>query len=110
MQPGQIDSSLQSIQKKIVAKQFDRALNDLGELREAAPDNADALYMTAVCHRYLSDYDRALESLSQLKAMVPEHGRAHQEEGHTFRTMGHADEALRAYSRACRFNPALIAS
>jgi tetratricopeptide (TPR) repeat protein len=101
---------LQSIQKKIVAKQFGQALNDLGELREAAPDNTEALYMSAVCHRYLSNYDQALESLSQLKAMVPEHGRAHQEEGHTYRRMGNADEALRAYSRACRFNPALVAS
>ena len=110
MQPGQIDSSLLSIQKKIVAKQFDQALHDLGELREAVPDNTEALYMSAVCHRYLSDYDQALESLSRLKAMVPEHGRAHQEEGHTYRTMGQADKALRAYARACRFNPALVAS
>ena len=102
MQPGQIDLSLQSIQKKIVDKQFDQALNDLREFREAAPDNTEALYMSAVCHRYLSDYDQALASLSQLKAMVPEHGRAHQEEGHTYRAMGHADDALRAYSRACR--------
>lgn len=110
MQPGQIDTSLQSIQTKIVDQQFDEALNDLAELRVAAPENAEALYMSAVCCRYRREFDRALEFLSRLKALVPEHGRAHQEEGHTYRTMGRLDDALLAYSRACRFNPALLAS
>ena len=110
MQPGQIDSSLQSIQKQIVAKQFDEALNSLAELRKASPENAEAIYMSAVCHRYQDEFEQALQYLSQLKALVPEHGRGHQEEGHTYRTMGRLDEALLAYSRACRFNPALVAS
>ncbi len=66
--------------------------------------------MSAVCRRYKTDFDTALRILARLKAVAPEHGRAHQEEGHTFRDMGQADNALRAYSRACRFNPALEAS
>ena len=110
MQPGQIEKNLQSIQSKIVGQQFDEALNDLADLREAAPENTEALYMSAVCHRYRRDFDRALEVLSRLKSLVPEHGRAHQEEGHTYRTLGRLDDALLAYSRACRFNPALLAS
>ena len=41
---------------------------------------------------------------------MPEFGRAYQEEGHAWRDMGRPEEALKAYSRACRHNPALEAS
>ena len=110
MQPEQIDAELQSIQQKIVEKRFDEALNDIDALGTAVPENSEALYMSAVCHRYKNDFDKALETLAKLKARVPDHGRAHQEEGHTYRALGRPDEALQAYARACRFNPALVAS
>ena len=66
--------------------------------------------MRAVCHRYLREFDAALATLARLKALTPENGRAHQEEGHVYRDSGRYDAALRAYARACRFNPALVAS
>ena len=94
----------------MVAKRFDDALTDLAGVLEADPENAEALYMSAVCRRYTSEFEPALELLARLKAVAPEHGRAHQEEGHTYRDMGRIDDALYAYSRACRHNPALEAS
>jgi tetratricopeptide (TPR) repeat protein len=99
-----------SIQNKIVAKRFDDALNELTVVLDADPDNMDALYMSAVCHRYNSNFDTALELLERLKTLAPENGRAHQEEGHAYRDMGKPDLALAAYARACRYNPALVAS
>ena len=101
---------LGSIRDKVVAKRFDDALADLAQVLEANPDNADALYMSAVCRRYTRNFDAALQLIEQLKAILPEHGRAHQEEGHTYRDMGRSEDALQAYARACRFNPALVAS
>ncbi len=101
---------LGSIRDKVVAKRFDDALADLAQVLEANPDNADALYMSAVCRRYTRNFDAALQLIEQLKAISPEHGRAHQEEGHTYRDMGRSEDALQAYARACRFNPALVAS
>ncbi len=101
---------LGSIQEKIVAQQFDEALADLADVLQAEPDHPDALYMSAVCRRYTRDFDTALQLIGQLKEISPENGRAHQEEGHTYRDMGQPDEALLAYARACRFNPALVAS
>jgi len=98
------------IQQKIVAKRFADALADLDEVLQTEPDNPDALYMSAVCRRYSGDFDAALRYIERLKEIWPEHGRAHQEEGHTYRDMGRQDDALLAYGRACRFNPALIAS
>jgi len=110
VQAGRTSADLGSIQGKVVAKRFDDALTDLAGVLEADPENIEALYMSAVCRRYKTDFQPALELLAQLKVVAPEHGRAHQEEGHTFRDMGQADDALLAYSRACRFNPALEAS
>ena len=101
---------LSSVQKKIVAKRFDEALRSLEPILETAPENAEALYMNAVCHRYQGDCQAALDVLGRLKSLNPEHGRAYQEEGHNYRDLGRADAALLAYSRACRFNPALEAS
>ena len=101
---------LRSIQEKVVAKRFDEAMSDLAHVLATDPDNADALYMSAVCRRYTAEFQSALEFLAQLKTVSPENGRAHQEEGHTFRDMGRPDDALLAYSRACRLNPALEAS
>ena len=99
-----------SIQDKIVARQFDAALRELATALDTHPDNMDALYMSAVCHRYKRNFDVALDLLGRLKILAPENGRAHQEEGHAYRDMGKADLALAAYARACRYNPALVAS
>ncbi|WP_420435043.1 tetratricopeptide repeat-containing sulfotransferase family protein [Hyphobacterium sp.] len=74
------------------------------------PDSIEALYMRAVCQRYLKDADAALADLQQLKTLAPEFGRAYQEEGHLHREAGALERALQAYRRACQFNPALIAS
>jgi len=101
---------LNAIQQKIVQKRFDEALADLDGYLRAEPADADALYMRAVCRRYTADFEGALADLAELKALMPEHGRAYQEEGHTYRDMRRPDEALVAYARACRYNPALEAS
>ncbi len=101
---------LASVQQKIVARRFDEALDDLGRLLDTDPDNPDALYMSAVCHRYAGNHEAALDLLERLKIVSPEHGRAHQEEGHNYRDLGRSDAALAAYARASRFNPALEAS
>jgi tetratricopeptide (TPR) repeat protein len=110
MQPADIETRLKAIQKQIVAGNFGAAVKDLGGFLAAAPDNTEALYMVAVCQRYLGEFSKALATLEDLKQRVPEHGRAHQEEGHTLRRMGRPRGALNAYSRATRFNPALVAS
>ena len=110
MQAGGDISDLGNVQQKIVAKRFDSALTDLASILKKDRNNVEALYMQAVCLRYLNRFDQALATLAELKSLAPEHGRAHQEEGHTYRDLEQPEEAVIAYSRACRFNPALIAS
>ncbi|WP_308368492.1 MULTISPECIES: sulfotransferase [unclassified Microbulbifer] len=110
MQSEQPESVLSSIQQKIQAGQFDSALADLSQYLAQHPDETEALYMSAVCHRYQGSFEAASACLARVKALAPDHGRAHQEEGHLYRRMGALDEALAAYSRACQINPVLEAS
>ena len=93
-----------------MARQYEQALADLRGILHDEPDNADALYMSAVCRRYRREFGAALAQLARLKALAPENGRAYQEEGHAYRDMGRPGHALGAYAQACRFNPALVAS
>lgn len=110
MQKGRVSPDLGSIQQKVVARRFDDALAELTDVLKSDPKNTEALYMSAVCRRYKREFPAALDLLAKLKDEAPEDGRAHQEEGHALRDMGRSNDALLAYSQACRFNPALEAS
>jgi tetratricopeptide (TPR) repeat protein len=110
VQKGRVSPDLGSIQQKVVARRFDDALAELTDVLKSDPKNTEALYMSAVCRRYKREFPAALDLLAKLKDEAPEDGRAHQEEGHALRDMGRSNDALLAYSQACRFNPALEAS
>ncbi|NNL89502.1 MAG: tetratricopeptide repeat protein [Marinicaulis sp.] len=106
----QYKAGLASAQVKITDGQFGAALAILSDILHADPTLADALYMKAVCERYLTNWDEAALTLDKLKAASPEFGRAYQEEGHLYRAMGNESKALHAYQHACQLNPALEAS
>lgn len=110
MQANGPSTDLAAIQEKIVGKRFADALGDLDTVLQSDPDHREALYMRAVCCRYLRRFEQAQVTLDKLKTLAPDHSRAHQEEGHTYRDWGKPDDALRAYARACAVNPALEAS
>jgi tetratricopeptide (TPR) repeat protein len=80
------------------------------KLLRASPDNDEALYILAVCQRYLKQFDSALDSLDKLKALRPAYGRAWQEEGHVHIAAGDALEAKKAFQQAVARNNSLIAS
>ena len=101
---------LGAAQKLIQSQDFSAAIAALQLLLKSKPDEPEALYMSAVCLRYTQQYDAALASLTHLKSVQPEHGRAHQEEGYNQRALGNTDKALKAFERACFYNPALEAS
>lgn len=89
---------------------FGDALVAVEDAIKNEPKNIEWLYLKAVCHRYLEQFDDAREAQQSVHKLHPEFGRIYQEEGHTARDQGLFDAALRAYQKACRFNPALIAS
>ena len=104
------DAVLKAAQEKIMAGAFAEALEMVMPVLDAEPEHGEALYMAAVCHRYLERHEDAQRALDRLKTAQPEFGRAWQEEGHLLRARGQNEQALHAYARACQYNPALTAS
>ena len=77
---------------------------------EKYPENGEALYVMAVCQRYLNRLEEALETLRRLKKIRPGYGRAFQEEGHVCVAAGFTSQALLAYRHAVSLNNSLMAS
>ena len=102
--------SKREIQQRIADGRYEAALAALQAPLRDDPADAEALYLRAVCLRYLQRFEEAGAALRELKRLAPEHGRAHQEEGHLLRDCGDLPGAVTAYRRACRYNPALIAT
>jgi len=101
---------LLSLQKLMQSGDFKTTLEQLEGILDADPNFADALYMKAVCFRYLKRPERAFETLEILKSVVPEFGRAFQEQGHLYRASGQKEKALSAFQTACQYNPVLLSS
>ena len=105
-----VSEQLNTAQSEMYAGRFDAALDALDAALRADPQHVDALYMKAVCQRYLKQPDRARETLAALKAAAPDFGRALQEEGHLNREAGDDGAAIAAYRAATIANPALQAA
>ena len=80
------------------------------KILEDFPDNAEALYVLAVCQRYLNRLEEALKTLKKLKKIRPGYGRAFQEEGHVSLKAGYISQAKKAFRHAVSLNNSLIAS
>ena len=97
-----------------------KRLMQLGQISEAtplietqlvsAPEDINALYMMAVCQRYLQDPRAAMKTLDRLLTLDQRFARAWQEQGHLFKLTGDMDKAAGAYAKAVELNPALVAS
>lgn len=99
-----------AIQKSMQLGRFEQAILQCDDALKNEPENIEYFYMKAVSARYLKDYQLAQTTLSEIHSIQPNFGRAFQEEGHLARDQGLFDTALSAYRKACRANPALIAS
>ena len=104
------ETTFHDAQRLMSAGRFEEARALLQPPLEQTPDSVDALYMSAVCERYLKRPDKAAALLKTLKTVSPDFGRAFQEEGHLARDAGKRDQALSAYAQAVRANPGLEAS
>ena len=104
------DQTLKDAQEALQANAFERGLALAEAILADVPNDAEALYIAAVANRYLARYQDAQDYLDRLHSQIPEYGRAWQEAGHLARATGDTEQAVDAYGRAVRFNPALAAS
>ena len=104
------DQTLKDAQEALQANAFERGLALAEAILADVPNDAEALYIAAVANRYLARHQDAQDYLDRLHSQIPEYGRAWQEAGHLARATGDTEQAIEAYGRAVRFNPALAAS
>ncbi|MCC5995598.1 MAG: sulfotransferase [Oceanicaulis sp.] len=102
--------ALKEAQGLVRAGRFAQAAGLAGAVLKDDPEQAEALYIEAVCARYEGRPDEASRLQQRLLDAHPDFGRAHQERGHLLRAQGDEPGALAAYQRACECNPALTAS
>ena len=107
---------LGAAQEKISSGFFGEALEALQPLLPASDKekrsegNVDAMYMAAVCYRYLKRFSEAQTALSYLKSRATDRGRVYQEQGYLDLALNRPQQALAAFANATQLNPALIAS
>lgn len=106
----EVDHALKRAQMAMKQGKFAVAMSELDTVLETDSTHSDALYLKAVCARYLDDNESAQTWLTRLMQVAPEYGRAWQELGHLSRKRGDSTSALSAYQNAVRFNPALDAA
>lgn len=104
------EERLKAAQGAMKQGRFAEGLAAARALLEEDPGDGEALYLAAVAARYLADFGAAQGFLDRLHAASPEYGRAWQEAGHLALARGRPADALAAFARATRFNPALEAS
>ena len=104
------EDTLKRAQEALQSGRFDAGLALAGEVLGDDPKDGDAHYIAAIATRYLGRFGEAAQHLEALHLAMPEYGRAWQEQGHLALARGDRADALTAFTRATRFNPALEAS
>ena len=108
--PSPVESEVLRIRGLMERSDFVPALRAAQLLRDRVPENRDALYMIAVCQRYLQRIPEALKALVELEIHHPSFSRLFQERGHCYVAMRKAEPAIEAFVRAVNLNPSLPAS
>ena len=110
METSAVEAEINKIRGLMERQQFADALTAARQITEQYSANRDALYMTAVCQRYLQQTSESLTTLDRLQKLHPRFSRLYQERGHCFIAKRDANLAIDAFSRAVHLNPALPAS
>lgn len=103
-------ASLSAIQNMLMQGQYQEASRALTELLKQQPANAEAIYMAAVCQRYLKQYGEAQNNLDMIKLTAGDKGRVYQEQAYLYQAQNQLSQALAAFQTACQLNPALLSS
>ena len=102
--------ALDRVRELLHAEKFDEALVACESIDAGAAQSRDALYLLAVSQRLTRRVPNALATLDRLEERHPGFGRLFQERGHCYVAQRKAGEAIEAFERAVRVNPALPAS
>jgi len=96
------------IRELVAERQFAQGLAAADALLVTVPENRDVLYLRALSQRMCGDIPAALATLVTLERLHPRFSRLHQERGHCYVALKQAPEAIEAFLRGVRLNPALL--
>jgi tetratricopeptide (TPR) repeat protein len=102
-----IDAELTAIRALLRANKFTDALGAGKALLTRAPEQREALLLTAVAQRFSGRVADALDTLAILERHHPRFSRLHEERGHCFVFLRQAEAAIGALSVAVGLNYAL---
>jgi len=102
-----IDADLTAIRALLRGDKFADALAAGKALVARAPEQREALLLTAVAQRFSGRIAEALDTLATLEQQHPRFSRLHEERGHCFVFMRQAEAAIGAFSVAVGLNYAL---
>jgi tetratricopeptide (TPR) repeat protein len=108
--PSPVESEVLRIRGLMEQRQFATALAAAEALAADNPRNRDALYMAAVCQRYLDRIPAALATLARLEKWHPKFSRLFQERGYCHVARREAEAAIQSFVQAVNLNHALAAS
>jgi len=108
--PSPVEAEILRIRGLMEQRRFAPALAAAEALAGHYPKNRDALYMMAVCQRYLDRVPDALATLARLEKWHPKFSRLFQERGYCHVAHREAEPAIKAFVRAVNLNHALAAS
>jgi tetratricopeptide (TPR) repeat protein len=105
-----VEIEVRRIRELTQQRQFAAALRAADALLRTVPQNRDVAYLRAFSQRMLGDIPAALLTLAQLEELHPRFSRLFQERGQCYVALKQAPEAIDAFLRGVRINPALPAS
>ena len=108
--PSAVELEVRRIRELVAQRQFAAGLRAADALLATVPENRDVLYLRALAQRHLGDIPAALATLATLERLHPRFSRLYQERGHCHVALRQAPEAIDAFLRGVRINPALPAS
>lgn len=105
-----VEHEVLRIREFLRTREYAAGLRAAEVLAVRVPENRDALYLTAICQRFLGRIPDALETLQRLEQSHPSFSRMYQERGHCYVALKDAPHAIDAFLRGVNINPALPAS
>jgi len=109
-QASVVEREVQRTRHLFEERRFAEVLRATEALLATVPENRDVLFLRAYAQRLLGDAPAALTTLAVLEQLHPRFSRLYQERGHCYVALRQAPEAIDAFLRGVRLNPALPAS
>lgn len=102
---GKVRSDFEQALRLIEEKEYERGIELLRKVTEAAPDATTAHIDLAIAYRLAGDLERAESSIESALELNPRHPVAHNELGIVYRKTGRFEEARASYERALAVYP-----